>query len=146
MRNKYFLLLHLVLSLPHTKKLPTPLMSPYRRKIVSPLRSLPPQSKAASGAPAVGVWRHSPRPLVHCHGCWFMHSQILFAMVQPSDNPEIYNIGVHAQWFRVNRHPWQWSGSDEWSPIAYWCECSTLTLRILTSIPSFLPSLVELYS
>ena len=27
----------------------------------------------------------------------------------PSDNPEIYNIGAHAQWFRVNRHPWQWT-------------------------------------
>ena len=24
---------------------------------------------------AVGVWGHSPRPLVRCHGCWFTHSQ-----------------------------------------------------------------------
>ena len=24
---------------------------------------------------AVGVWRHSPWPLVCCHGCWFAHSQ-----------------------------------------------------------------------
>ena len=24
---------------------------------------------------ATEVWRHTPWPLVHCHGCWFTHSQ-----------------------------------------------------------------------
>ena len=41
---------------PHTKKLATPLMSPWQKKIVSPLRSLPPNPKLL---PA----RLSPAPL-----------------------------------------------------------------------------------
>ena len=44
---------------------------------------------------------------------------ISFATVQPSDNPEIYNIGAHAQWFRVNRHRWQSERKCRRPPIAY---------------------------
>ena len=62
---------------------------------------------------AIEVWRHLPWPLVNCHGCWFTHSQFHSRQYKPSENPEIYNIGAHAQWFCVNRHPWQQSGSDE---------------------------------
>ena len=54
--------------------------------------------------------------LVHASS---ISKSISFATVQSSHNSEIYNIGAHAQWLRVNRHPRQRSGSDERPPIAY---------------------------
>ena len=66
--------------------------------------------------------RHTPWPRVRCHGCWFTHSQFhqksidvpkISRRYSLHKNSEIYNIGAHAQWLRVNRHPRQRSGSDE---------------------------------
>ena len=57
-----------------------------------------------------------------CPLSWMLvHAEsISFATVQSSHNSEIYNIGVHAQWFHVNRQSWQRSVSGELSPIAHW--------------------------
>ena len=59
--------------------------------------------------------------LTPCPLSWMLvHAySISFAMVQSSHNSEIYNIGAHAQWFRVNRHPCPRSGNDELPPIAH---------------------------
>ena len=49
--------------------------------------------------------------------CWFTHSQ--FHLRWYSLRITLKYTTLHAQWFRVNLHPWQWTGSDEQPPIAY---------------------------
>ena len=70
-------------------------------------------------------------PWPPCPLSWMLvHAKsISFATVHPSNNPEIYNIGAHAQWFPVNRHPWQRSGSDVRAPIAHWYGITNSTSR-----------------
>ena len=50
--------------------------------------------------------------------------------VQSSHTSEIYNIGGHTQWFRVNRYLLQRSGNDERPPIAYTKRPAVVVLHV----------------
>ena len=71
----------------------------------------------------IRCWSMTSLTVTPCPLSWFAGSRIVNFIRDGTVfayNSEIYNIGAHAQWFRVNRHPRQRSRSDERPPIAYW--------------------------
>ena len=80
----------------------------------------------------IRCWSMTSLAVTPCPLSWFAGSRHGSRIVNFIRDGTVfaYNIGAHAQWFRVNLHPWQWSGNDERPPIAYSLWSSLVSLLL----------------